>query len=171
MPDTLLPLVEQARASHDLIIVAVHWGDEYDEAPNVYQQKVAHALIDGGVDMLIGHHPHAWQGVEHYKGGLIAYSLGNFLFEHTGEIPRLTGVLRTKWVGPSKAQAEPCMSEVVFHSAYMKRTPYPHPTPASGALGKAVRKRVVGQASDLGTTFVEIDGSDDLRLDALPSCL
>jgi hypothetical protein len=169
MPDTLLPLVAQARASHDLIVVVVHWGDEYAEAPNVYQQKVAHALLDGGVDMLIGHHPHVLQGVEHYKGGLIAYSLGNFLFEHTGEIPRLTGVLRTKWMLGAK-QPEPCMSEVVFHSAYMKRTPYPHPTPASGALGKAVRKRVVGQAGDLGTTFIEIDGSDDLRLDALPAC-
>jgi hypothetical protein len=169
MPDTLLPLVEQARASHDLIIVAVHWGDEYAEAPNVYQQKVARALIDGGVDMLIGHHPHVLQGVEQYKDGLIAYSLGNFLFEHTGEIPRLTGVLRTKWM-LGATQPQPCMSEVVFHSAYMKRTPYPHPTPATGALGKAVRKRVVAQASDLGTTFVEIDGSDDLRLDALRAC-
>jgi hypothetical protein len=169
MPDTLLPLVEQARASHDLIIVAVHGGDEYAEAPNVYQQKVAHALLDGGVDMLIGHHPHVLQGVEYYKGGLIAYSLGNFLFEHTGEIPRLTGVLRTKWID-GEAQPEPCMSEVVFHSAYMKRTPYPHPTPATGALGKQVRKRVVSQAGDLGTAFVEIDGSEDLRIDALPAC-
>jgi poly-gamma-glutamate capsule biosynthesis protein CapA/YwtB (metallophosphatase superfamily) len=169
MPDTLLPLVEQARASHDLIIVAVHWGDEYAEAPNVYQQKVAHALIDGGVDMLIGHHPHVLQGVEHYQGGLIAYSLGNFLFEHTGEIPRLTGVLRTKWM-QGEAQQEPCMSEVVFHSAYMKRTPYPHPTPATGALGKSVRKRVVSQAGDLGTAFVQIDGSEDLRLDGLAVC-
>lgn len=169
MPATLLPLVEQARASHDLIILAVHWGDEYAEAPNVYQQKIAHALLDGGVDMLIGHHPHVLQGVEYYQGGLIAYSLGNFLFEHTGEIPRLTGVLRTKWVDGG-AKPEPCMSEVLFHSAYMKRTPYPHPTPASGALGKQVRKRVVGQAGDLGTTFVEIDGSEDLRIDALPAC-
>jgi poly-gamma-glutamate synthesis protein (capsule biosynthesis protein) len=169
MPATLLPLVEQARASHDLIVVAVHWGDEYAEAPNIYQQKVAHALLDGGVDMLIGHHPHVLQGVEHYKDGLIAYSLGNFLFEHTGEIPRLTGVLRAKWVAGAAA-AEPCMREVVFHSAYMKRTPYPHPTPATGAMGKQVRKRVVSQARDLGTTFVEIDASEDLRLDALPTC-
>lgn len=167
MPDKLLPLVEQARASHDLIVVAIHWGDEYDEAPNVYQQKVAHALLDGGVDMLIGHHPHVLQAVEHYKHGVIAYSLGNFLFEHTGEIPRLTGVLRTKWVA---GKTQPCMSEVVFHSAYMKRTPYPHPSPATGAMGKQVRKRVVSQAGDLGTTFVEIAGSEDLRLDALPAC-
>jgi hypothetical protein len=167
MPETLLPIVEQARASHDLIVVAVHWGDEYAEAPNVYQQKVARALLDGGVDMVIGHHPHVLQGVEHYKDGLIAYSLGNFLFEHTGEIPRLTGVLRTKWVA---GKVGPCMSEVMFHSAYMKRTPYPHPSPATGAMGKTVRKRVVSQAADLGTKFVEIDGSEDLRLDARLEC-
>ncbi|PRQ08648.1 CapA family protein [Enhygromyxa salina] len=166
MPEKLLPLVEQARAAHDLMIVVVHWGDEYAEQPSGKQQKVAHALIEGGVDMLIGHHPHVLQGIEQHQGGLIAYSLGNFLFENTGGIPRLTGVLRAKWVAGDK----PCLGDVVFHPAYVKRSPYPHPTAATGGLGKQVRKRVIDQARGLGGAFVEIEGSEDLRLDSLATC-
>lgn len=166
MPDQLLPLVEQARADHDLMIVVVHWGDEYAEHPSNKQQKVAHALIEGGVDILIGHHPHVLQGIEHYQDGLIAYSMGNFLFENTGGIPRLTGVLRTKWVADDKA----CLGDVVFHPAYVKRSPYPHPSAATGGLGKQVRKRVVAQAKALGTGFVEVEGSEDLRVEGLAAC-
>jgi hypothetical protein len=164
MVKLLGPLVEQARADHDLIIVAVHWGDEYEEKPNIYQQKTARGLIDLGVDLVIGHHPHVLQGIERYAGGLIAYSLGNFLFEHTGAIPRLTGVLRTRWIADG-----PCLEDVVFHPAYMKRTPYPHPTAATGGMGKQVRKRVIDQGKALGSDFAVVDGSEDLRLAGL-SC-
>jgi hypothetical protein len=169
MVDTLGPLVVQARADHDLVVIAVHWGDEYAEAPSVYHQKAARGLIDAGADLVIGHHPHVLQGIERHGEGLIAYSLGNFLFEHTGAIPRQTGVLRTRWVGASPG-AGACLAEVVFHPAYMKRTPYPHPTPATGGMGKTVRARVVGQAKALGTEFVQVDGGEDLRLDGL-GCL
>lgn len=167
MVATLGPLLQQARADHDLLIVAVHWGDEYEETPSVYHQKAAHGLIDAGADMLIAHHPHVLQGIERYNNGLIAYSMGNFLFEHTGAIPRLTGVLRTRWTLANQAQ---CLAEVVFHPAYMKRTPYPHPASASGGMGKQVRARVIDQAKALGSSFVQIDGGEDLRLDGLPGC-
>lgn len=167
MVGTLGPLLEQARADHDLLIVAVHWGDEYAEAPSVYHQKAARGLLDAGADLLIGHHPHVLQGIEQYKHGLIAYSLGNFLFEHTGAIPRLTGVLRTRF---TQAGERSCLEAVVFHPAYMKRTPYPHPTYASGGMGKQVRGRVVDQAKALGSSFVQVDGSEDLRLAGLPEC-
>ena len=86
-----------------------------------------------------------------------------------GSIPRLTGVLRTRWTA-SSAEAEPCLAEVLFQPAYMKRTPYPHPKAATGGMAKRVRKRVVEQAEALGTDFVEVDGGEDLRLDGLASC-
>lgn len=171
MPDTLLPIVEQARADHDLIIVVVHWGDEYLETPNIYQQKVARKLIEGGVDMVYAHHAHVLQAVEHHKDGLIAYSMGNFLFEHTGSPPRLMGVLRTTWMAAPEGAAltDSCMSDAVFHTAINKRTPYPHPSPATGGLAKQVRDRVVGLSSKQGSTWSVIDGTEDLRLDGL-SC-
>ncbi len=168
MPDTLLPLVEAARADHDLIIVAVHWGDEYLEMPNIYQQKVARKLIEGGVDMVWGHHAHVLQGIEKHKDGLIAYSMGNFLFEHTGSPPRLMGVLRTTWKA-GEGDARPCMAGVMLHSAVNKRTPIPHPVPATDGLAKQVRSRIIDLSAKLGSTWVQIDGTEDLRLDE-PLC-
>jgi hypothetical protein len=151
---TVAPVVKAAREGHDLVIAFVHWGDEYADGPNITQVKAAHSLIDAGADMVIGHHPHVLQGVERYGKGLIAYSLGNFLFENTNAIPRLTGVLR---VTARKAGA--CLEKVVFHPAYIKRQPVPHPVPASGALGRQVRDRAIGQAKKLSTTWT-IDGED-----------
>lgn len=65
----------------DLIIANVHWGVEYTHQFNGIQQNIAHNLIDAGVDVIIGHHPHVVQGMEVYKDKPIFYSLGNFIFD------------------------------------------------------------------------------------------
>ncbi|MDD4753172.1 MAG: CapA family protein [Desulfitobacteriaceae bacterium] len=70
----------------DFIIVNIHWGIPHGwcalfQGPLAdYQKPVAYGLIDAGADLIIGHHPHVIHGVERYKNGIIAYSLGNFLF-------------------------------------------------------------------------------------------
>ncbi|AOP33731.1 metallophosphatase [Leptospira tipperaryensis] len=61
-------------------MVSLHWGVEYSPFPTVDQRKIAHALIDSGVKVVIGHHPHIPQGIELYRGGVILYSLGNLIF-------------------------------------------------------------------------------------------
>lgn len=65
----------------DLVIILLHWGNEYETKHNKAQETLAHKLIDAGATMVIGHHPHVVQEVERYKNGLIAYSLGNFIFD------------------------------------------------------------------------------------------
>ncbi len=65
----------------DYVIVSVHWGEEYKKEENDAQKEIAHMLIDGGANFVIGHHPHVVQSIEEYKGGVIAYSLGNFVFD------------------------------------------------------------------------------------------
>lgn len=65
---------------HNLVI-SLHWGEEYLHVPSGDQIQFAHALIDSGVSVVIGHHPHVLQGIEKYRDGLIAYSLGNFIFD------------------------------------------------------------------------------------------
>lgn len=64
-----------------MVIAFMHWGNEYDVIHNAYQEKLAEDLIDGGVDAIIGSHPHVVQDVETYKGAQIYYSLGNFVFD------------------------------------------------------------------------------------------
>ena len=63
-----------------LIIANFHWGLEKDTTPEADQIELAHAAIDAGAHLVIGHHPHVLQGVEVYKGRYICYSLGNFCF-------------------------------------------------------------------------------------------
>lgn len=64
----------------DLIIVSFHWGNERETVPDTNQVTLAHAAIDNGADLVVGHHPHVLQGIEEYRGKYIAYSLGNFCF-------------------------------------------------------------------------------------------
>jgi hypothetical protein len=81
--------------SEDIIIVSMHIGDEspfysYNEdeyfngEPRGNSTAFSHAVIDAGADLVIGHGPHFIRGVELYKGRLIAYSLGNFIFDYPG---------------------------------------------------------------------------------------
>ena len=74
-------IIAEQKTQNDLVIVNVHWGSEYTHQHNLTQEKVAHALIDSGADLIIGHHPHVIQGLEVYKDKLIFYSLGNFIFD------------------------------------------------------------------------------------------
>jgi poly-gamma-glutamate synthesis protein (capsule biosynthesis protein) len=64
-----------------LVIVSVHWGGEYQASPSPRQRTVARALADAGADLVIGHGPHVLQRVEWLGETLVAYSLGNFLFD------------------------------------------------------------------------------------------
>ncbi|MBD3293171.1 MAG: hypothetical protein GF393_09620, partial [Armatimonadia bacterium] len=65
----------------ELLVVSIHWGNEYQSTPTERQQKVAHAAVDAGADLVIGHHPHTLQGVAERNGSVILYSAGNFVFD------------------------------------------------------------------------------------------
>ncbi len=71
----------------EIIMVNIHWGDEYKEISNTRQRQLAHALIDMGVDVIVGHHPHVVEEMEIYKNHPIFYSLGNFVFDQYFSVP------------------------------------------------------------------------------------
>ena len=62
-------------------IVCIHWGEEYSRYPSPGQIELGHRLVDSGACLVLGHHPHVTQGVERYGNGVIAYSMGNFIFD------------------------------------------------------------------------------------------
>jgi poly-gamma-glutamate synthesis protein (capsule biosynthesis protein) len=72
--------IQAARSQADVVVVSFHWGKEMETYPNAWQKKLGHLAIDSGATLVIGHHPHVVQGIERYKEGVIAYSLGNFVF-------------------------------------------------------------------------------------------
>ncbi|MEA3344602.1 MAG: CapA family protein [Patescibacteria group bacterium] len=63
------------------LIIFIHWGEEYHLVNSFFQQDFARKMIDQGADLIIGAHPHVVQNIEKYKGKLIFYSLGNFVFD------------------------------------------------------------------------------------------
>lgn len=73
--------VKNALTFADFVIVSMHAGKEYTRQPTRFQQDFAHAAIDAGASVVIGHHPHWVQPVEYYGNGIIFYSLGNFVFD------------------------------------------------------------------------------------------
>ncbi len=72
--------IQQAHQQVDFLIVSCHWGQELRDTPKPYQIRFAHQVIRKGADVVLGHHPHVVQGIEVYRGKVIAYSLGNFIF-------------------------------------------------------------------------------------------
>jgi hypothetical protein len=72
--------IQDLRRDVDVVVVSPHWGKEDWRYPCPGQVDKARRMIDMGADLVVGHHPHVVQGVERYKRGYIAYSLGNFLF-------------------------------------------------------------------------------------------
>lgn len=84
-PDLLFELIGNAKdakkGNADLVVVNMHWGQEYATSATGRQTELAKAVIDAGADIIIGHHPHVVQSFDMYKDGIIFYSLGNFIFD------------------------------------------------------------------------------------------
>ncbi|WP_257303971.1 CapA family protein [Geothrix campi] len=78
-----LAAVREARSRADLVVVSVHWGNEYQRQPTKRQRDIARKMVEAGCDLLLGHHPHVLQPAEIVEAGgrkaLVAYSLGNFI--------------------------------------------------------------------------------------------
>lgn len=77
----------------DIVVVSLHWGTEYETSANQEQRDIAHALIDAGADIIVGHHPHVVEEVEQYHDGVIFYSLGNFVFDQNFSKETMKGLV------------------------------------------------------------------------------
>ncbi|GEM_PF-763652 len=80
--ENVIAEIQRLRPLVDVLIAYPHWGVEYvTDTPSKLQIVEAHDMIDMGVDMVIGAHPHVIQPFELYRGKPIFYSLGNFVFD------------------------------------------------------------------------------------------
>ncbi|MDQ0875628.1 poly-gamma-glutamate capsule biosynthesis protein CapA/YwtB (metallophosphatase superfamily) [Paenibacillus sp. V4I3] len=103
--------VEQAKPISDVVVVAVHWGNEYERFPNKAQIGLAQKLADLGVHIVIGNHPHvlqppAWVRGKNGNETLVLYSLGNFLSGQSELYTKVGGmasieVIKTKMLDKS----------------------------------------------------------------------
>ena len=118
--DRAIAAVEAVRSEADLLVLAMHWGvppfwrSRFQDGLADYQIEVGRALIDAGVDVIAGHHPHSLGEVEVYQGKPIFYSLGNFVFHHNRGPVRDTPVSRNAPYGVSVQRRNRNWSETVI---------------------------------------------------------
>ncbi len=110
----------------DVVIVQMHSGFQYQEAASDNVKANARQAIDAGADIVICHHPHVLQGVEWYKGHLIVYSLGNFIFDQDFLASFPSAFLRVIWEDNHPIEARLIPLELMSYS----------PTLVSGAAAE-----------------------------------
>ncbi|MBY0096089.1 CapA family protein [Mesobacillus maritimus] len=76
--------IHRAKDQADVVVMSIHWGNEYQRTPDNIQQELAHFIVNEGVDVVFGHHPHVLQPMEWIqtddgRKAFVIYSLGNFL--------------------------------------------------------------------------------------------
>lgn len=91
--DSVARDVSYAKSIADVAVVSFHFGDEYKDKQNTFQESMGHAAIDAGADLVVGHHPHVIEMVEQYNGKTIVYSLGNFVFDQMFSSKTMTGMM------------------------------------------------------------------------------
>ena len=74
--------IKRVRDKVDVLLVAMHWGIEYQNMPNAYQKDAAKFLSDNGVDIIVGTHPHVIEPIDYINNTLVIYSLVNFASAH-----------------------------------------------------------------------------------------
>jgi poly-gamma-glutamate synthesis protein (capsule biosynthesis protein) len=77
----VIEAIKNARPQVDFLFISIHWGNEYLPQAEKWRVELAHQMVDAGADVIHGHHPHVWQGMETYRDKLIFYSFGNFVFD------------------------------------------------------------------------------------------
>ena len=82
----IINLIRENSKKYDHLVIYPHWGTELISVPDPADTRNAKAFIDAGASAVIGHHPHVPQGIEQYKNGIIAYSLGSFIYVHEDEL-------------------------------------------------------------------------------------
>lgn len=85
--------IKKAKEEADYVIVQFHWGAEYRDTPDSRQIELGRFAVDSGADLVIGNHPHWIQPIELYKGKLITYAHGNYIFDQMWSQETREGVL------------------------------------------------------------------------------
>jgi poly-gamma-glutamate synthesis protein (capsule biosynthesis protein) len=138
----ILRAVEALRRQVDYCVVSLHLGQEVVDHPMPEDVRLARELVERGTDLVIGHHPHVTQGVERWGRGLIAYSLGNFVFHRREGAEGDSAILRCHLAGGEVVGAEliPVITGADFR-----------PRPAQGEQGETILRRVQALSTQLGT--------------------
>jgi poly-gamma-glutamate capsule biosynthesis protein CapA/YwtB (metallophosphatase superfamily) len=146
--------IRALRPRVDVLAVAVHWGAEYVSLPQMSPGiaeddpvELAHLAVDAGADLIIGNHPHWVQAVELYKGKLIAYAHGNFIFDQMWSYETRVGVIARYTL------YDDVLVGVEFSPTLIEN--YAQPVPMRGAEAKAVLDGMKAASEELALKVAE----------------
>jgi len=135
----------------DLVLIHFHWGVERSYVPNSTQKALGRFVIDSGADLVVGHHPHVVQGIEEYKGKMIVYSLGNFIFGgNKNPSDKDTFVFQQTFYFQNGEQTEKkeiriipfCISSVTTRNNYQ-------PMPLTGKEANRVKEKIISLSAKI----------------------
>jgi poly-gamma-glutamate capsule biosynthesis protein CapA/YwtB (metallophosphatase superfamily) len=117
--------IHRAKKEADVVIMSIHWGNEYQRFPSDQQKFLAQFLVNEGVNIIFGHHPHVLQPMEWLKDqngqpAFVVYSLGNFLSGQMGDYKDIGGLATieiTKQVTKSGVNIE--LKNPIFSPTYV----------------------------------------------------
>jgi len=142
--ETYTSLFKSAKEAADLIIVAVHWGDNGRATPDSNEIEIGHRLIDAGADAVLGASAHQLQGIEVYKSKPIIHDAGDLLFDAavSKASPKAGGVFHLE-IGLRGVE------RVNFYSTYVK---YGQTQTVTGEQAIALSRDFASKCIAMGTT-------------------
>ena len=123
--------IEKYRPKVDLLMVAMHWGEEYTNTPTSSEKEKANYLASLGVDIIIGSHPHVVQPMTYIGNTLVVYSLGNFVSNQSG-YNKQTGLLascnieKRTYHGKTTLEVKDATAEFIYTNKSDKYVVYPY---------------------------------------------
>ncbi|HEV2734315.1 MAG TPA: CapA family protein, partial [Longimicrobiaceae bacterium] len=99
-PFEILADVRRLRPTVDHVVVSLHWGEEFVPTPSAAEVTLGRSIVDAGAALVLGHHPHVVRPVERHRGGVVAYSLGNFAADMIWQRRLREGVVLRCTLGP-----------------------------------------------------------------------
>ena len=123
--------IEKYRPQVDVLMVAMHWGEEYTHKPTSGEKEKAKYLASLGVDIIIGCHPHVIQPMTYIGNTLVVYSLGNFVSSQKG-VDRLSGlmascnIVKRTFHGKTTITIEDATAEFIYTNKNNKFVVYPY---------------------------------------------
>lgn len=136
----LTTLIAQYQEQADHVIVFLHWGTELVDIPPPENIRHSKKMIDSGASAVIGHHPHVTHGMIEYNGGLIAPSLGSFIYVHEQERGYESGSYARKvsCVLNISFDEDKVISYNPFYYLYNPKTLLPEPNISDDILDKYI---------------------------------
>ncbi|WP_141433089.1 CapA family protein [Bacillus sp. 03113] len=120
--------IKLAKSRADIVVMSLHWGVEYQRFPNDEQKELAQFLVNEGVDIIFGSHPHVLQPMEWIttvdgRKGLVVYSLGNFLSGQKDDYKDIGGIATVEVKKTTKdGIASISLSNPAFFPTYVAKT-------------------------------------------------